>query len=83
MKEPLSCAHFRPYLLPNLHKLVQGLNDVDGVDSLAPGYLVGEHHPLIVKGGQSLGRMDNDMGLNRTCCPILKPQFLMFLLLKG
>jgi hypothetical protein len=67
MKEPFSCAHLKPVLHQNLHKPVQGLGDAVGVDSLAPGDLVGEHRPLIAKEGQALGRMD--VGLNRACCP--------------
>jgi hypothetical protein len=58
MKELFSCAHLKPVLHQNLQKPVQGLVDPVGVDSLAPGYLVGEHRPLIAKEGQALGRMD-------------------------
>jgi hypothetical protein len=79
MKELFSCAHLKPVLHPNLHKPVQGLVDPICVDSLAPGDLVGEHHPLIAKEGQALGRMD--LGLNRACCALLKTQFGCFLLL--
>jgi hypothetical protein len=79
MKELFSCAHLKPVLHQNLHKPVQGLVGPVGVDSLAPGYLVGEHRPLIAKDGQPLGRMG--LGLNRACCALLKPQFDCFLLL--
>jgi hypothetical protein len=73
MKEPFSYAHLKPVLHQNLHKPVQGLVDAVGVDSLAPRDLVGEHRPLIAKEGQALGIMD--LGLNRACCALLKPQF--------
>jgi hypothetical protein len=37
---------------------VQGFDDAIGVDSLTPGDIIGEHHPHVVKEGQSLVSMD-------------------------
>jgi hypothetical protein len=58
MKEPLPCIHLRPFLLEKLLKLVQGFDDAIGVNSLTPGDIIGEHHPHVVKEGQSLVSMD-------------------------
>jgi hypothetical protein len=73
MKGPLSCTHLRFFLLEILLKLVQDLDGTIGVDSLVSGNIVGEHHPYVIKEGQALG--SKNCGLNRVCCPVLKPWF--------
>jgi hypothetical protein len=71
LKDPLSCAQFRPDLLKYFKKGAQGLDDVVCVDSLTPGDIVGVHVHLVVKEGQDLllALPSMDLGLIWTLCP--------------
>jgi hypothetical protein len=54
VKEPLSRAQLRPLVLVNFQKVAGGLDDVVGIDSLAPRDTDGVQHPLFVKEVQNL-----------------------------
>jgi hypothetical protein len=50
---------------------MQGLDEAVGIESLAPGDIIGIEPPFVVKEGHSPGSIDR--GLIRVCCPLLKP----------